>query len=58
MAAGEPALNVQCKIMVTAQASEEEIRKLVKHTDKIAEIPMSIRNGIAISLSEVVAVSR
>ena len=42
MAAGEPALNVQCKIMVTAQASEEEIRKLVKHTDKIAEIPMSI----------------
>lgn len=57
MAAGEPALNVNCKIMVTAQASEEEIRNLVEHTDKIAEIPMSIRNGTAISLSEVVPVS-
>jgi uncharacterized OsmC-like protein len=58
MAAGEPALNVNCKIMVTAQASEEEIHNLVEHTDKIAEIPMSIRNGTAITLSEIVAVSR
>ena len=58
MAAGEPAQNVNCKIMVTAQASEEEIRNLVEHTDKIAEIPMSIRNGTAITLSEVVAVSK
>ena len=37
MAAGEPALNVQCRIKVTARASEEEIRKLVLHTDSIAE---------------------
>jgi uncharacterized OsmC-like protein len=57
MAAGHPAENVQCKIMVTAQASEDKIRELVAHTDKIAEIPMSIRKGTAISLSEVVAVS-
>ena len=56
-AAGEPAQNVNCKIMVTAQASEE-IRNLVEHTDKIAEIPMSIRNGTTITLSEVVAVSK
>jgi len=56
-AAGEPAENVQCKIMVTAQASEEKIRELVAHTDKIAEIPKSIRSGTAITLSEVVAVS-
>ena len=58
MSAGEPAQDVQCKIMVTAQASEEEIRNLVEHTDKIAEIPMSIRKGTAITLSEVVAVSK
>jgi len=54
---GEPALNVTCKIKVTAQASEDEIRKLVEYTDSIAEIPKSIRNGTAISLLEVVAVS-
>lgn len=57
MAAGEPALNVKCRIKVTAQASEGEIRKLVEHADKIAEIPMSIRNGTPISLTEIVAVS-
>jgi uncharacterized OsmC-like protein len=57
MAAGEPALNVQCKIMVTAQASEEEIQKLVAHTDAIAEIPMSLRNGTPISLTEVMAIT-
>jgi len=57
MAAGEPAQNVKCKIKVTAQTSEDEIRKLVEHTDSIAEIPMSIRNGTPISLTEIIAVS-
>lgn len=57
MAAGEPATNVTCKIKVTAQVSEDEIRKLVEHTDKIAEIPMSLRKGTAITVSEVVAVN-
>jgi uncharacterized OsmC-like protein len=57
MAAGEPAMNVQCRIKVTAQASEEEIRKLVAHTDSTAEIPMSLRNGTPISLIEILAVS-
>jgi len=53
MAAGEPALNVQCKIKVAAQASEEEIRKLVKHTDAIAEIPMSLRKGTSVTVTDV-----
>jgi uncharacterized OsmC-like protein len=57
MGPGEPALNVKCSVKVTAQASEEEIRKLVEHTDSIAEIPMSLRNGTPISLTEIVAVS-
>ncbi len=56
MAAGEPALNVQCRIKVTARASEEEIRKLVLHTDSIAEIPMSLRNGTSIILTTIEAV--
>lgn len=57
MAAGNPATNVTCKIKVTAQASEEEIRKLVEHTDKIAEIPMSLRRGTSILVSEIVPIS-
>lgn len=57
MAAGRPATNVGYKIKVTAQASEEEIRKLIAHTDAMAEIPLSLRNGTTVSLLESVAVS-
>lgn len=57
MAAGEPATNVTCKIKVTAQTNEDEIRNLIEHTDKIAEIPMSLRKGTAITVSEVIAVT-
>ena len=53
MAAGEPATNVTCKIKVTAQAGEDEIRKLVEHTDSIAEIPMSLRRGTQVTLTEI-----
>jgi len=57
MAAGKPATNVTCKIKVTAQASEDEIRKLVEHTDSIAEIPMSLRRGTSVSITEIEAIS-
>ena len=56
MAAGEPATNVNCRIKVTARSSEDEIRKLVAHTDTIAEIPMSLRNGTSITLTDVEAI--
>ncbi|HSM71704.1 MAG TPA: OsmC family protein [Anaerolineales bacterium] len=56
MGAGQPAMNVECRIKVTAQASEEEIHKLVAHTDAIAEIPMSLRQGTPVTLTEVVAI--
>ena len=56
MAAGEPAKNVKCKIKVAAQTSEAEIRKLVEHTDSIAEIPMSLRIGISVTLADVEAI--
>ena len=51
---GEPASNVSCRIKVTAQASDDEILELVKHTDKIAEIPMSIRNGTPVTVTEII----
>jgi len=53
---GEPASNVSCKIKVAAQASDDDIRKLVEHTDKIAEIPMSIRKGTPITVTEIIPV--
>jgi len=56
MAAGEPATNVNCKIKVTAQTSEDEIRKLVEHTDSIAEIPISLRRGTSVTLTDVEAI--
>lgn len=54
---GEPATNVMCRIKVTAQASDAEIRKLVEHTDAIAEIPMSLRRGIQVTVTEIETVS-
>jgi len=54
---GDPAFNVECKIKVIAQASEDDIRKLVEHTDSIAEIPKSLRNGTPITISDVIPVS-
>lgn len=57
MAAGKPAVNVTCKIKVTAQASEEDIRKLVEHTDKIAEIPMSLRKGTGVTVTDIETIS-
>jgi len=54
---GEAATNVTCKIKVAAQASEKEIRKLVEHTDAIAEIPMSLRRGTQVTVTEIQAVS-
>ena len=54
---GQPAENVTCKIKVIAQASEDEIRKLVEHTDSIAEIPMSLRRGTPVTLAEIIPIS-
>lgn len=42
-AEGEPAKNVTYRARVFAQANEEEIRELMKHTDSVAEIQNSLR---------------
>ncbi len=56
---GEPvrAQNVSFSAKVEAAASKEEISDLIRHTDKVAEIPNSLRFGTPISLSESEAVS-
>jgi len=54
-AEGEPARNVTYRAKVKAQASEAEIRELMYHTDRVAEIQNTLRvetpillNGIEI----------
>lgn len=57
-AEGEPAKNVTYRAKVTAQASEAEIRELMSHTDRVAEIQNTLRVETPVSFSgiEVVAV--
>jgi uncharacterized OsmC-like protein len=42
---GEPvrAQNVSFSVRIEAKATEEEIRDLIQHTDRVAEIPNSLR---------------
>lgn len=51
-AEGEPARNVTYRASVTAQASEEQVRALMKHTDQVAEIQNTLRVGVPVTLSD------
>lgn len=57
-AAGAPATNVTYRVEVIAQASEEEIRDLIKLTDTVAEIQNTMRVETPVVLTEIQAVSR
>ena len=52
-AEGEPAKNVTYRAKVTADASEEEIKELMKFTDTVAEIQNTLRAGIPVVLTGV-----
>lgn len=56
---GEPvrAQNVTYSTKVEAEASETEILDLIEHTNRIAEIPNSLRLGASVTLAEAEAVS-
>lgn len=47
-AEGEPGSNFQYKADVTANATPEEIKTLIEHTDKVAEIHNTLRKGVRI----------
>jgi putative redox protein len=57
---GDPvrAQNVSFSVVVEADAGEQEIQELIRHTDRVAEIPNSLRMGTEVKLSETTAVSR
>jgi organic hydroperoxide reductase OsmC/OhrA len=56
-AEGEPAKNVTYSAKVTARASESEIRELMRHTDRVAEIQNTLRAKTPVTLSRVEAVT-
>jgi uncharacterized OsmC-like protein len=52
---GEPVIaeNVTLAARVEAEASEEALRDLVTQTDRVAEIPNSLRLGAAVTLASI-----
>ena len=56
---GEPvrAQNVTYSTRIEAEASEADILALIEHTDRVAEIPNSLRLGTPVMLAEVQAIS-
>lgn len=49
---GEPGSNFSYTANVVADASDDEIRELIEHTDKIAEIHNTLRQGLNVTLSK------
>ena len=56
-AEGEPASNVSYRAKVTAQASEAQIRELMSHTDRVAEIQNTLRVETPVLLSSIEVVT-
>jgi len=57
--AGDPvrAQEVSFDVSVEADASEEEILELIRHTDRVAEIPNSLRLGTEVKLQQSKAIA-
>ena len=53
---GEPAKKVTYHAKVFAQASEDEIREMMRFTDTVAEIQNTLRIGTPVVLAEIEAV--
>src|SRR5512135_1514689 len=49
-AEGEPARNIVYRAQVAASASRDEIRELIAHTDRMAEIQNTLRTGVHVTL--------
>lgn len=47
---GEPARRIRYRARVTADQSEEAIRQLIEHTDRVAEVHNTLRAGISVDL--------
>ncbi len=54
---GEAAKSINYRAKVTARASEPAIRELMLHTDRVAEVQNTLRQGMDVRLEAVVAES-
>ena len=57
---GDPvrAQNVGFSVVVEGDATEQEILELIRHTDRVAEIPNSLRLGAEVNLTGAKAVAK
>lgn len=51
-AEGEPGFNFQYNVKVRSAAPQQEIDDLIAHTDQVAEIHNTLRNGLNITLTK------
>ncbi len=51
-AEGEPGRNIQYEVKIATDAKEEEIRHLIAHVDKVAEVHNTLRVGTSVTLKE------
>lgn len=49
-AEGEPGSNFQYKPVIKSDATQQQLKELIKHTDAIAEIHKTLRQGLSIKL--------
>jgi organic hydroperoxide reductase OsmC/OhrA len=54
---GEPATGVTYRARVAAHADAEAVQELMAHTDTVAEIQNTLRQGLPVSLREIEATS-
>lgn len=54
---GEPARNIVYRVRLIADAPEQQLRELVNHIDRVAEIHNTLRLGIPVTLNRVEAIS-
>jgi uncharacterized OsmC-like protein len=56
-AEGAPASNVRYRAKVVADAPEDQIHELMRHTDSVAEIQNTLRTAITVKLDQIEAES-
>ncbi|HEV2526954.1 MAG TPA: OsmC family protein [Thermomicrobiales bacterium] len=55
---GDPATGVTYRARVMADATDDDIADLMRHTDRVAEIQNTLRAGVAVQLGDITPVSR
>jgi uncharacterized OsmC-like protein len=56
-AEGEPGRDITYNAKVTSLASEDQIRDLMRHTDSMAEVHNTLRNGTSVTLQKIEVVT-